>query len=99
MPIIEDLYNELLSDDNTSIFAVKLKPYVKGAFKFFNNYTNVEANNRLILFDIYDLNKENIAIGMLLAIELFLCKMKINRAEEKIIYLDEVWKLMRWLFK
>lgn len=99
MPILEDLYNILLEDEKSKRFCIKLKPYVYGSLNFLNKYTNINLENNLILVDIYDLGKENIAIGMYIAIELFLSRIKKDRNKEKIIYLDEVWKLLRRIFE
>ena len=90
MPIIEDLYNIL---ENEKI-KIKLKPFVYGSMKFFNNYTNIELNNKIIVADIYDLEEENIKYGMYLFAELFWDKIKENRSKKKLIYLDEIWRLI-----
>lgn len=62
--------------------------------KFFNNYTNIEINNELIIADIYDLGEENIQYGMYLFTEIFWDKIKENRNEKKAIYMDEIWRLI-----
>ena len=59
MPILEDFYN-ILNDSKTKIFKTKLIPFVKGSLRFFNNYTNVVINNKLIVADIYELGEEKI---------------------------------------
>ena len=94
MPILSDLYNILNNDNKTKIFAIKLKPFIKGSLKFFNNYTNVELNNNLIVADVYDLGEENLKYGMYIFTELFWDKIKNNRKIKKAIYLDEVWRLI-----
>ena len=94
MPILEDLYNILGKDEKTKIFKVKLMPFIKGSLKFFNNYTNVELNNKLIVADIYELGEENLKYGMYLFTELFWDKIKKNRKIKKAIYLDEIWRLI-----
>lgn len=65
MPILEDFYN-LLNDDKTKKFKIKLLPFVKGSLKFFNNYTNIELNNKLILADVYELGEDNLKYGLFL---------------------------------
>ena len=52
MPILQDLFNILKEDKNTYRFAIKLIPFIKGSLKFFNNYTNAELNNKLIVADV-----------------------------------------------
>ena len=94
MPILEDLYKILLNNEGTKILAIKLKPFINGSLKFFNNYTNVELNNKLIVADIYDLGEENIKYGIYIFTELFWDKIKKDRNKEKAIYLDEIWRLI-----
>ena len=94
MPILEDLYNVLGEDERTKKFKTKLIPFVKGSMKFFNNYTNIELNNDLIIADIYDLGEDNLKYGMYLFTDIFWDKIKENRNEKKAIYLDEIWRLI-----
>ena len=94
MPILEDFYNILGQDEKTLIFKTKLIPFIKGSLNFFNKYTNVELNNKLIVADIYDLGEENLKYGMLLFTEIFWDKIKKDRNIKKAIYLDEIWRLI-----
>ena len=94
MPLLEELYEILGEDKRTQKFKVKLIPFVRGSMKFFNNYTNIELNNSLILADIYDLGEENLKYGMYLFTDIFWDKIKENREEKKAIYLDEIWRLI-----
>ena len=94
MPILEDLYKILGEDEKTKKFKTKLIPFVKGSMKFFNNYTNIELNNDLIIADVYDLGEENLKYGMYLFTDIFWDKIKENREEKKAIYLDEIWRLI-----
>lgn len=94
MPLLEDLYNILVSDKKTKKFAIKLIPFIKGSMKFFNNYTNIELEKDLIIADVYDLGEENLKYGMYLFIDIFWDKIKENRKEKKAIYLDEIWRLI-----
>lgn len=94
MPILEDLQKVLEKEEATKSLAVRLQPFTKGAFKFFNHHTNIKIQNPLIIADIYELGEENIKYGMYLFIELFWDKIKINREKKKAIYLDEIWQLI-----
>ena len=94
MPNLEDLFNILGKDKRTKKFQIKLIPFVKGSMKFFNNYTNIELNNNLIIADVYDLGEENLKYGMYLFTDIFWDKIKENREEKKAIYLDEIWRLI-----
>ena len=94
MPLLEDLYNILGKDEKTKKMQIKLIPFVKGSLNFFNNYTNIEINNKLIIADIYELGAENLKYGMYLFTDLFWDKIKKDRKIKKAIYLDEVWRLI-----
>ena len=94
MPILEDLYNVLKEDEKTKKFSIKLIPFVKGSLSFFNNYTNIELNNKLIIADVYELGEENLKYGLFVFVELFWDKIKLNRKKQKAIYLDEIWRLI-----
>ena len=94
MPILEDFYNLLDRDERTKIFKIKLIPFIKGSLKFFNNYTNVELDNKLIVADVYELGEENLKYGMYLFTDLFWDKIKKDRKLKKAIYLDEIWRLI-----
>ena len=94
MPLLEEFYNLLEKDERTKIFKIKLIPFVKGSLKFFNNYTNIKLNNKLIVADVYELGEENLKYGMYLFTDLFWDKIKKDRDEKKAIYLDEIWRLI-----
>ena len=94
MPILEELYNVLKEDEKTKKFSIKLIPFVKGSLSFFNNYTNIELNNKLIIADVYELGEENLKYGLFVFVELFWDKIKLNRKKQKAIYLDEIWRLI-----
>lgn len=67
MPILEDLYNALLEqeDPEAKVVATALEIYVTGSLNVFNHRTNVNINNRLVCYDIKDLGKQLKKIGML----------------------------------
>ena len=94
MPLLKDLYNILGKDKRTIKFKIKLIPFIEGSMKFFNEYTNIELDNELIIADVYDLGEENLKYGMYLFTEIFWDKIKENREEKKAIYLDEIWRLI-----
>ena len=94
MPILEDLFKICGQDARTKKLQIKMIPFVKGSLNFFNNYTNIELNNKLIIADIYDLGEENLKYVMYIFTELFWDKIKINRNLKKAIYLDEIWRLI-----
>ena len=60
MPILEDLYNALLQQDEKEAHhvATALEIYVKGSLNLFNHRTNVNVNNRIVCYDIKELGKQ-----------------------------------------
>lgn len=94
MPKLEDLYHILEQDPKTKIFKTKLIPFIKGSLSFFNQYTNIELENKLIVADVYEIGEENLKYGMYIFTELFWDKIKKNRKIKKAIYLDEIWRLI-----
>lgn len=55
-PIMEDLMNVLNGMSGGEKIWLKLSKYVNGTFgKLFNNYTNIDINNRITVFSIRDL--------------------------------------------
>ena len=94
MPKLEDFYNILGKDKRTKKFQIKLIPFIKGSLNYFNNYTNVELSNKLIIADIYELGDEELKYGLFLFTELFWDKIKKNRKNKKSIYIDEIWRLI-----
>ena len=60
MPLLEDLYNALLTQDEPEArhVAAALEIYVKGSLNIFNHHTNVDINNRIVCFDIKELGKQ-----------------------------------------
>ena len=94
MPILQDFYELLGKNEKTKKFQIKLIPFVKGSLKFFNNYTNIELSNKLIVADVYELGEDNLKYGMWLCTDLFWDRIKKDRKVKKAIYLDEIWRLI-----
>ena len=65
MPLLEDLF-KVCDDEKTKKFKIKLIPFIKGSLKFFNHYTNIKLNDKLIVADVYELGEDNMKFGMYL---------------------------------
>lgn len=94
MPRLQDVYDAIKKDKKLKKYATVLKPYITGSMKYLNEYTNVDISNKLVVADIHDIEEEKVPIIMFLITELFWDKIKEKRDTKKIIYLDEVWKLI-----
>ena len=85
MPILEDLYDALLKQDEKEAHhvATALEIYVKGSLKLFNNRTNVDIQNRLVCFDIKELGNQLKKIGMLIVQDQVWGRVTANRSAGK----------------
>ena len=99
MPLLEDLYNELLKQDEAEArhVATALEIYVKGSLNIFNHRTNVDITNRIVCFDIKDLGKQLKKIGMLIVQDQVWGRVSSNRSEGRSTryYLDEMHLLLK----
>ena len=111
MPILEDLYNALLKYEPRDVapemqreakqkavrIANSLVLYVHGSQNYFNHRTNVDANNRIMCFDIRDLGNQLKEIGMLIVQDAVWNRVSQNR-ERKVAtryYCDEFHLLLK----
>lgn len=94
MPIFSDFYGVLSEDIKMKKYAMQILPFVSGSLSFFNHYTNLEIENKLIIADIYELGEDNLKYGMYIFTELFWDRIKKDRSVKKAIYLDEIWRLI-----
>ena len=99
MPILEDLYNELLKQDEAEArhVATALEIYVKGSLNIFNHRTNVDITNRIVCYDIKELGKQLKKIGMLIVQDQVWGRVSANREEGRSTryYLDEMHLLLK----
>lgn len=94
MPILADLYECLDKDNDTKELALQLKPYISGSFAYFNHYTNVNLDNKLVVADISKLEESAVTVAMYLIVDMFWDRIKFDKSEKKVIYIDEAWKLI-----
>ena len=99
MPILEDLYNELRSQEEkeAQYIATALEIYVSGSLNVFNHRTNINIENRIVSFDIKELGKQLKKIGMLIVQDAVWNRVSINREAHKSTryYIDEMHLLLR----
>lgn len=99
MPILEDLYNVLLTQEEKEAHhvATALEIYVKGSLNLFNHRTNVDINNRLVCYDIKELGKQLKKLGMLIVQDQVWGRVTANREAGKSTryYMDEFHLLLK----
>ena len=99
MPILEDLYNELLKQEEKEAhyIATALEIYVTGSLNVFNHRTNVDIQSRIVSYDIKELGKQLKKIGMLIVQDQVWNRVTVNREARKSTryYIDEMHLLLK----
>ena len=99
MPILEDLYNALLKQDEKEAhyIATAREIYVTGSLNVFNHRTNVDIHSRIVSYDIKELGKQLKKIGMLIVQDQVWNRVTVNREARKSTryYIDEMHLLLK----
>lgn len=94
MPILSDLYQTIEGiDPNTRLLNV-LKKFIYGSAKCFNRQTNVDMKNKLVIFDVSDLDKSLLPAGMSIVLDFIDGKIKEDIIEKKMVFIEEAWRLI-----
>lgn len=101
MPILEDLHKALLNRKGRAKevgedLAMALERYVTGSLSYFNHRTNVDINNRLVCFDLKEMDKNQRDLAMLIVQESIWDRVSENRGEKYTwVDIDEFHVLLR----
>ena len=92
-PLLEDLYTELHKLGQLKL-CERLEKYISGSLAdVFNPQTNIELDNRLVIFDIKDL-PESLRQIMMLIISNFVKNQVMAKPEKRLLIIDEGWLLL-----
>lgn len=92
-PLLEDLYAEL-KDLGQLKLRERLEKYISGSLaNVFNAQTNIELDNRLVIFDIKDL-PESLRQIMMMIIANFVQNQVKAKPEKRLLVIDEGWLLL-----
>lgn len=98
-PTLQDFREELLkqSEPEAKEIALAIELFTDGSLNTFAKPTNVDTGNRLICYDILDLGKQLLPIGMLVVLDSILNRITQNRAKGKntFIFIDEIYLLFQ----
>jgi hypothetical protein len=98
-PTLQDFHAELLkqSEPEAQEIALAIELFTSGSLNTFAKPTNVDVNNRLICYDILDLGKQLLPIGMLVVLDSIFNRITQNRAKGKntFIIIDEIYLLFQ----
>ena len=99
VPTLQDFRAELLkqSEPEAKEIALAIELFTHGSLNTFAKQTNVDTDNRLICYDILDLGKQLMPIGMLVVLDSILNRITQNRAKGKntYIFIDEIYLLFQ----
>ena len=99
VPTLQDFRAELLKQNEPEAreLALAIELFTEGSLNTFAKPTNVDTNNRLISYDILDLGKQLMPIGMLVVLDSILNRITANRAKGKktFIFIDEIYLLFQ----
>ena len=98
-PTLQDFREELLGQEEPEAqdIALAIELFTDGSLNTFAKETNVDTSNRLICYDILDLGKQLMPIGMLVVLDSILNRITQNRAKGRntFIFIDEIYLLFQ----
>lgn len=94
VPTLKNFY-QILKDQpepEAQSLALSLELYIEGTLSVFSHHTNVDTENRLVVYDVRDLGKQLRTLGMLIVLDQIWNRITQNRAVGKRtrIYIDEI---------
>jgi len=99
-PTLQDFHEELMKqpEQEAQELALAIELFTKGSLNTFAKHTNVDTDNRLICYDILDLGKQLMPIGMLVVLDSILNRITRNRAKGRktFIIIDEIYRAKRF---
>ena len=98
-PTLKD-FNAMLKaqpEPEAKDIALSLELFTSGSLDTFAGETNVDTENRLICYDIHDLGKQLMPIGMLVVLDNILNRITANKAKGRktYIFIDEIYLLFK----
>ena len=98
-PTLQDFREELLKqpEEEAKQIALAIELFTDGSLNTFAKNTNVDTNSRIICYDILDLGKQLLPIGMLVVLDSILNRITANRAKGRntYIFIDEIYLLFQ----
>ncbi|MDD4808308.1 MAG: ATP-binding protein, partial [Oscillospiraceae bacterium] len=94
-PTLKEFREELLRqpEPQAQSIALALELFTDGALNVFAHESNVDMNNRIMVFDIFDLGSQLKTVGMLVMLDAILNRVIENhkRGKRTWIYIDEIY--------
>ncbi|MEA2006770.1 MAG: DUF87 domain-containing protein [Patescibacteria group bacterium] len=94
VPVLTDLYEILRNMKGAEDLTIRLEKYTKGIFSgFLNERSNITLDNRLVVFNIRDLEEELRPIAMYMILNFIWREVRMN-IKKRMIVVDEAWRMM-----
>ena len=95
VPTLRDFHAELLRQPETEAtdVALAIELFTKGSLNTFAKPTNVDTNSRILCYDIRDLGKQLLPVGMLVVLDSVFNRIVRNRklGRNTWVYIDEIY--------
>lgn len=95
MPVMSDFYERVkASGELRPDIATILSQFVVGAARSMNGHTNVDLDNKYIVFGLENIKGDLLAPSMFIILDYVWGKCREDRTKKKMISIDEGWKLL-----
>ena len=99
-PTMKDLRAELMKqpEREAKSIALDLEMFTEGSLNTFAKQTNVDVNNSIVCYDILDLGRQLLPIGMLVVLDSIFNRVTRNREKgiRTYIFIDEIYLLFQY---
>ena len=96
-PTLNSFYSEIMHQRETEAkdLGLALELYAKGSMDTFAQATNVDVNNRLVVYDIKNLGRQLMTVGMLVVLDAIFARISHNHklGRRTWVYIDEIYLL------
>ena len=94
-PTMSDFEEILLTMEGAESLVRRIQRFTKGVYaNFFNQPSNVDINNRLVVFGVRDMEDELRPMALFMVLR-YIWKTVVSRMKKRILVIDEAWWLMK----
>ena len=94
---VADRHIQIADLQHRRYFPISLELFTEGSLNTFAKYTNVDTNSRILCYDIRDLGKQLLPVGMLVVLDSVFNRIIRNRklGKNTWLYIDEIYLLFQ----
>ena len=94
MPVLEDVYNLIENEPMLKNMRAVMTKVVRGSLSCYNKPTNVNLDNKYVVFDLGGKEGEDLSVPMYIVLDYVWGRIKENKLEKKAVLIDEAWQLI-----